>query len=400
MDADRSLHGVESRPAFANLLRNLGSGVLRIGGSSQDQVPFDASAADSDGCVTPHDLARVRETLNLVNSSDRVRRGLGDGAGNRDGTVHVGVSVADGRSCRRRSSATGSAGLRRRRGPPGRRGHRARKRAGPDLLRLTWPAISATSRPTPAPGPSTSGPAWCPRAARTSGPGRASGTARSIPDGSGTGPRSSTRVAPTVKDNRARSGPSRPTTSIRWRAPASTDPYRCPTIERLLSRERMDNFDYQVYTARHRGGPSRPPLSDGRDEHRRRARGAGSQRRRGERHLDTRHAVQRGVPATTRSARRERRLPCGRHRRERPQRRGAGVLLPAGRQRLLQRDPLRPDARGRSADPGPSYYALLLFARLAQGTTGLRPVALDATAPACRSRPGKCARRAQTGACS
>ena len=31
--------------------------------------------------------------------------------------------------------------------------------------------------------------------------------------------------------------------------------------------------------------------------------------------------------------------------------------------------------------PGPSYYALLLFARLAQGTTGLRPVTLDATVP-------------------
>ena len=49
--------------------------------------------------------------------------------------------------------------------------------------------------------------------------------------------------------------------------------------------------------------------------------------------------------------------------------------------------------------PGPSYYALLLFARLAQGTTGLRPVTLDAQ-PACRSRRGKCARPARTDACS
>src|SRR3954464_2134604 len=32
--------GPNARPGFANLLRNLGSGVLRIGGSSQDQVPF------------------------------------------------------------------------------------------------------------------------------------------------------------------------------------------------------------------------------------------------------------------------------------------------------------------------------------------------------------------------
>ena len=55
--------GDGARPAFANLLRNLGTGMLRIGGSSQDQVPFDAAAADSDRYVTPHDLVRVRQTL-------------------------------------------------------------------------------------------------------------------------------------------------------------------------------------------------------------------------------------------------------------------------------------------------------------------------------------------------
>ena len=55
--------GENSRPAFANLLRNLGSGMLRLGGSSQDQVPFDALAGDSDRFVTPHDLQRVRKTL-------------------------------------------------------------------------------------------------------------------------------------------------------------------------------------------------------------------------------------------------------------------------------------------------------------------------------------------------
>jgi hypothetical protein len=58
--------GPNARPAFANLLRNLGSGVLRLGGSSQDQVPFDATAADSDRYVTPDDLARVRATLDLA----------------------------------------------------------------------------------------------------------------------------------------------------------------------------------------------------------------------------------------------------------------------------------------------------------------------------------------------
>ena len=60
--------GENSRVAFANLLRNLGSGVLRIGGSSQDQVPFDTAAADSDRFVTSHDLTRIRETLQLADS--------------------------------------------------------------------------------------------------------------------------------------------------------------------------------------------------------------------------------------------------------------------------------------------------------------------------------------------
>src|SRR3954471_5893149 len=62
--------GPNARPGFANLLRNLGSGVLRIGGSSQDQVPFDAAAPDSDRVVTPHDLAAIRATLDRLGSSD------------------------------------------------------------------------------------------------------------------------------------------------------------------------------------------------------------------------------------------------------------------------------------------------------------------------------------------
>src|SRR3954447_12450761 len=45
--------GPNARPGFVNVLRNLGSGVLRIGGSSQDQVPFNATAPDSEQFVTP-----------------------------------------------------------------------------------------------------------------------------------------------------------------------------------------------------------------------------------------------------------------------------------------------------------------------------------------------------------
>lgn len=57
-----------ARPAFANLLRNLGTGVLRIGGSSQDLVPFDADAENTLSVITPEDLESIRDTLAAVNT--------------------------------------------------------------------------------------------------------------------------------------------------------------------------------------------------------------------------------------------------------------------------------------------------------------------------------------------
>jgi hypothetical protein len=56
-----------ARPAFANLLANLGTGVLRIGGSSQDVMPFDAAAENTDKIITPQDLGDIRSTLDTVN---------------------------------------------------------------------------------------------------------------------------------------------------------------------------------------------------------------------------------------------------------------------------------------------------------------------------------------------
>lgn len=55
--------GPAARPAFTNLLRNLDGGILRIGGSSQDQTPFSASAPNADNVITPEDLADIRTTL-------------------------------------------------------------------------------------------------------------------------------------------------------------------------------------------------------------------------------------------------------------------------------------------------------------------------------------------------
>jgi hypothetical protein len=58
--------GPGARPAFTNLLRNLGAGILRIGGSSQDLMPFEAAAANANTNITPEDLASIRATLDAA----------------------------------------------------------------------------------------------------------------------------------------------------------------------------------------------------------------------------------------------------------------------------------------------------------------------------------------------
>ena len=65
----------EARPAFAQLLSNLGSGILRIGGSSQDLVPFDADAeVNTTSVITPEDLESIRDTLAAVNTPGETPR--------------------------------------------------------------------------------------------------------------------------------------------------------------------------------------------------------------------------------------------------------------------------------------------------------------------------------------
>jgi hypothetical protein len=58
--------GAAARPAFTRLLHNLGSGVLRIGGSSQDVMPFEADAPNTDEIITPEDLLDIRHTLDAT----------------------------------------------------------------------------------------------------------------------------------------------------------------------------------------------------------------------------------------------------------------------------------------------------------------------------------------------
>lgn len=58
-----------ARPAFANLLRNLGTGLLRVGGSSQDAMPFDPTGPNTIRNITPEDLRFIRSTLDRVDPS-------------------------------------------------------------------------------------------------------------------------------------------------------------------------------------------------------------------------------------------------------------------------------------------------------------------------------------------
>jgi hypothetical protein len=60
--------GPNARPAFANLLKNLGTGLLRIGGSSEDAMPFDATGPNTNRNITPQDLDYIRATLDAANS--------------------------------------------------------------------------------------------------------------------------------------------------------------------------------------------------------------------------------------------------------------------------------------------------------------------------------------------
>ena len=141
--------GPAARPAFANLLRNLGSGELRIGGSSQDLMPFEPAAPNTNRNITPADLQAVRATLDAVNARDRRREDPSWG------TI-LGTALAPveperpwvGARARPRVRAAGRrAGVRGRRRAL-RRGHRPRQRAR-HPLRLRPAALPRRPRRLP-----------------------------------------------------------------------------------------------------------------------------------------------------------------------------------------------------------------------------------------------------------
>ena len=57
-----------AQPAFVNLLNNLNSGFIRVGGGSQDSMPYSATAPNTDSIITNADFALIRTTMDALNS--------------------------------------------------------------------------------------------------------------------------------------------------------------------------------------------------------------------------------------------------------------------------------------------------------------------------------------------
>jgi hypothetical protein len=237
-----------ARPAFANLLRNLGTGELRIGGSSQDLMPFDAAAPNTLRVITPEDLRAVRLTLDAANADDGKR------AVPSWGTI-LGTTLAPpdaerpwaGPEHARRFVTDGVA--------PAFAGGAERTVAGiglgnePDisyrydlaryLQDLTAYRDAAVTRPFPIAAPSTSEPIapWQAIKARTT-------ATRFFWDW----PAILDVIAPEMNARRGPYGALATDHFYPLARGCTNDEYRCASIERLLSDERLANLAYGVYT--------------------------------------------------------------------------------------------------------------------------------------------------------
>jgi hypothetical protein len=377
--------GPNARRGFANLLGNLETGVLRIGGGSQDNVPFDAGAANTNRVITPEDLASIRATLDLTN---------GDSAGGKPdwGTI-LGTGTAP-QPLRpvatvdnaRRFTAQGV-------DPSFSDAAGRRALAGIELGNepdLNYPlnpngylsAFVTYSRPDvtkdyPVIGPNTS---------------EQIGPWQKIADGTAPGgvrffhhwPAILDTEAPIMKERPGGFGVFATDHFYPLARTCPTDPYRCPTIERLLSDERMANFDYEVYThaaeaARHDLGYRIEETSTAAG---RGAPGVSNVAASGIWALDTLFNAACPQPPNAPGANQE----CGVG--------ATGLNLHNAEVRAfffpeegnayynaVNYDPTPNEGEAGSPTATPGYYAMLLFAKLAQGTDGLRPVAVDAVQP-------------------
>ncbi|MEA2186983.1 MAG: hypothetical protein QOK16_1994 [Solirubrobacteraceae bacterium] len=243
--------GTAARPAFANLLANLGSGVLRIGGSSQDLMQFDPATSNTNRVITPEDLASIRETLETVDARDG-RRDSPDGAPGWG--VILGTALAppepqrpwvgpDHARAFTRGVQQAFSGAAQRYVVSIGLGNEPDLSYGYDLPRYLADFKAYQDAGVPQPfaidAPSTSEPIapWQSIVAR-------SVRTRFFWDW----PAILDAIAPATKAIRASLGLATTDHFYPVARGCATDEYRCASIERILSDERMANFAFQVHT--------------------------------------------------------------------------------------------------------------------------------------------------------
>jgi hypothetical protein len=368
--------GPGPRRAFASLLRNLGSGLLRIGGNTQDLMPFDANAANANRIITPEDLLAIRATLAAAKARSAPGEDpswgaiLGTGMAPRE-PERPWVGTEHARSFATRGVAPVFAG----------RG--ARYVAGitlgnePDLsFRFDLPAYlfhlaayrdAAVTRPYAVVAPSTSEPI---------APWKAIEARSAVTRFFWAWPAILDAIAPAARASRGPHGALATDHFYPLARNCDADGYRCATIERLLSAERLENLAYAVHA--HATEAARRGL-------RYRLSELGSAAGRGVEGVSNVAASATWALAAMFEA------ACP----QPPQAPGANAGCALGahgvnfhnaevREFFLPEEgnafynPIVYDAAAAPGAPAaaPVYYAMLLFAHFAQETRGLRPVAI------------------------
>ncbi|MGS2618714.1 hypothetical protein ACVCAH_29925 [Micromonospora sp. LZ34] len=373
--------GPAARPAFANLLSNLDSGVLRIGGSSQDVTPFDAAAANTNRVITPEDLGYLRATLDAANGNDAAGNGapswgvilgtaLAPPTAQRPwrGPEHARAFVTQGVKPAFAGADSDVAGISLGNEPD------LSYRNNPQAYLRDFAAFSnaGVTQSYPIVTPNTSEP---------------------IAPWTGIADRSvDTRFFwdwPAILDATAPETKAKAGVFGAWAADhfyplartCTSDPYRCPSIPALLSDERLANFNYQVYT--HASEAARHGLGYRLEE------------------LNT--AAGRGAPGVSDVAASavwaldamfNAACPQPPHAPSVNADCGTGAIgvnfhnaevrafyFPEEGNGYYNAISFDPSPAMGAPTPAPEYYATLLFSRFAQGTSGLRPVPVTVNEP-------------------
>jgi hypothetical protein len=372
-----------ARPAFVNLLRNLGTGLLRIGGSSQDLMPFDPTAANTNQVITPQDLHYLRATLDAVNRGHPTR----PGAAPRWGVV-LGTAMAPPSATRPFVSPEHAhrfvtqgvepafSGAARRDVAGVELGNEPDLSYGANLERYladlgTYSAPEVTG-PLPIVAPNTSEDilTWDQVDGRTV-PTRYFWDWPQILD----------TAAPQTKARAAAFGAYAADHFYPLARTCTTKPYRCPTTAALLSDQHMDSLDYQVYV--HAQEAAKHGLAY-RLEETNSAAGRGAN----------------GVSNVAASATYALDLMFNTACPQPPNAPGANATCDTGAIGLNFHNAevnaffkpeegnayynaidYDPSAASGAPQAAPLYYAMLLFSRFAQGADGLRPVTMSRSGP-------------------